>query len=690
MQFNLDIIAVNSKFCKKNSTILHVNLFYYISVQGFNDINCISMAIKFQNNIADESPDSDARIFERINTYVYDNSNNASYYVARQIEKLIKDKASKDEYAVLGLATGSSPTKIYDYLVQFHREDGLSFKNVISFNLDEYYPMAPDSLQSYMRFMNEHLFNHVDIRKENIHIPSGIHPKDKLKEFCSNYEELIKKSGGIDIQILGIGRSGHVGFNEPGSSINSITRLISLDKVTILDAASDFFGEENVPTKALTMGIGTILSSKKIFLVAWGEGKAKVIKEAVEGNVKESIPATFLQNHNNCEFILDVAAASELTRIKTPWLVSECDWDEQLIKRAAIWLSGKVNKAILKLTNEDYSEFGMGNMVTEIGSAEKINLMVFNQLQKTITGWPGGKPNADDSNRPERAIPFPKKSLIFSPHPDDDVISMGGTLLRLVDQGHEVHVAYQTSGNIAVFDDEVIRFLDFSKEIIEDKKAHKEVSEIAARVRKFLKNKHAGDIDQPEIQEFKGLIRKGEALSACRYCEIKEENAHFLNLPFYETGAVKKNPYSEEDIKITYNLLDKIKPHQIFAAGDLSDPHGTHRVCLQIIIETIKKLVEDKKTWIKDTYVWLYRGAWQEWDISDMEMAVPIGPKDLSRKRAAIFKHQSQKDRAMFPGTDEREFWQRAEQRNKETAERYNQLGLPEYEAIEGFVRYQF
>ncbi len=634
--------------------------------------------------------DTESRKFEKIETSIYENSEKASPYVAGQIAELIKKKSDLNEYAVLGLATGSSPTKVYEYLVALHKDEGLSFKNVITFNLDEYYPIHPESLQSYVRFMNEHLFDHIDIDRKNVHIPDGTLPVDQIKQACKAYENLIQQYGGIDIQILGIGRTGHVGFNEPGSSNSSKTRLIRLDKVTRLDAASDFFGEENVPSRAITMGVGTIMAAKKIFLLAWGEGKSNIIQQSIEGKVTDFIPATFLQQHQDCTFILDEAAASELTRIKTPWLVSDCKWNDLLIKRAAIWLSEKLNKALLKLTNEDYNEFGMGSLIAEIGSAEEINLKVFNQLQRTITGWPGGKPKVDDSNRPERATPHPKTSLIFSPHPDDDVISMGGTLLRLVDQGHDVHVAYQTSGNIAVFDDEVIRFLDFTRDVVKNQQASEELSTLLKEVRHFIEKKSPGDIDTPEIQKFKGLIRKGEALSACRYCDVLEENAHFLNLPFYETGAIKKKPPGEEDIQITYDLLQKIKPNQIFAAGDLSDPHGTHRVCLKIIYEAIDRLVKENVSWINTTYVWLYRGAWQEWDISDMEMAVPIGPKDMARKRSAVFKHQSQKDSAMFPGNDAREFWQRAEERNKSTAAKYNKLGLPEYEAIEGFVRYKF
>jgi glucosamine-6-phosphate deaminase len=625
--------------------------------------------------------------FERINTIIHENSQEASYYVAKEIISLVLKRQEEGKKMILGLATGSTPIKVYDYLVQAHKEQGVSFSNVISFNLDEYFPMNAESIHSYVRFMREHLFDHLNIPAHQINIPDGQQNKESVRAYCQNYEQKIIDAGGIDIQILGIGRTGHIGFNEPGSSLKSKTRLVRLDRITRLDAASDFFGKENVPSKAITMGVGTIMGAKRIILMAWGEGKANIIKQAVEGPIQESVPATFLQNHQNCDFIIDRAAATSLTREATPWLVGDCDWTEGLIKKATIWLSETRNKAVLKLTNEDYNEYGMGSLIAEIGSAEELNVKIFNQLQQTITGWPGGKPLADDTKRPERANPFPKKSIVFSPHPDDDVISMGGTLLRLVDQGHEVHVAYQTSGNIAVFDDEVIRFLDFATDIQEDNDTlQKQFTE----VKTFLSNKSPGEVDQPIIQKFKGLIRKGEAMAACRYCGVKEANAHFQNLPFYETGTVKKNPYSEKDIALTYDLLNRIKPQQIFAAGDLSDPHGTHRVCLDIIFATIDKLVADKVSWINDCYVWLYRGAWQEWDIADMEMAVPIGPKDMIRKRNAIFKHQSQKDAAMFPGSDEREFWQRAEDRNRETAKKYNALGLAEYEAMEGFVRYKF
>ncbi|MGB5403039.1 glucosamine-6-phosphate deaminase [Robiginitalea sp.] len=629
--------------------------------------------------------DEEAYKFEKIRTRIHEDSEAASLYAAREIESLIRSRQKEGKNVVLGLATGSTPTRLYDFLVHFHREEGLSFKNVITFNLDEYYPMQPDSIHSYVRFMKEHLFDHIDIPAKNIHIPDGTQEKEEVRDYCQSFEEKIRKAGGLDIQILGIGRTGHIGFNEPGSSLGSITRMVRLDRVTRLDAASDFFGLENVPAKAITMGVGTILSARRIIMMAWGEGKSDIIQKAVEGKIRESVPATFLQNHPNCEVITDRPAASALTRVATPWLVSECVWDDNLIKRAAIWLSHTLDKAILKLTNEDYNEYGMGNLIAEIGSAEHINLKVFNDLQRTITGWPGGKPNADDSNRPERSEPFPKRSLIFSPHPDDDVISMGGTLLRLVDQGHEVHVAYQTSGNIAVFDDEVIRFLDFATDIQE---GNQKLQDQFQGVRSFLSQKKPGEVDSAEIQNFKALIRKGEALSACRYCGVPEAHAHFMNLPFYQTGTVKKKPHSEEDVTQTYELLKAIRPHQIFAAGDLSDPHGTHRVCLQIIFQALDRLKNEGAEWLDNCFIWLYRGAWQEWDIADMEMTVPIGPMDMERKKNAIFKHQSQKDSAMFPGHDQREFWQRAEQRNRDTARRYDALGLAEYEAMEGFVRY--
>ncbi|MBX2960975.1 MAG: glucosamine-6-phosphate deaminase [Cyclobacteriaceae bacterium] len=627
---------------------------------------------------------------DKIPVKIFKSSEEASVYVAREIAALIRLRQKQSKPCVLGLATGSSPTRVYAELVRLHQQEGLSFKNVQTFNLDEYYPMEPDSLQSYVRFMNEYLFDHIDIPKKNIHIPDGTIPKNKIAEFCRSYDKLIEQAGGIDLQILGVGRTGHIGFNEPGSSEKSGTRLITLDHVTSMDAASDFFGEENVPRNAITMGVGTILKSRHIIMMAWGEGKASIVKRAVEGPVSDQLPASFLQLHSDTQVVLDEASSAELTKIKTPWLLdSQQAWTQSKIRKAVVWLCQKLNKPVLKLTNADYNEHGMGDIVTTFGSAYKVNIKIFNELQHTITGWPGGKPRADDSNRPERAKPFPKRVIIFSPHPDDDVISMGGTFIRLVDQGHDVHVAYQTSGNIAVFDDDVVRFADFVNDFSDQFGLTKSKSEqLYKKVRTSLNTKQPGQVDSPEVMLIKALIRRGEAKAACRYVGIPETNIHFLDMPFYETGLVKKKPLGTKDISIISSLLEEVKPHQLYAAGDLSDPHGTHRVCLSAIFQAIDQL--KKKTWMKNCYVWLYRGAWQEWDIDQIEMAVPLSPEELLRKRRAIFKHQSQKDSALFPGTDAREFWVRAEERNRSTAKAYDQLGLAEYEAIEAFVRYKF
>tara|TARA_R110000787_G_scaffold86285_12_gene184152 strand:- start:29830 stop:31767 length:1938 start_codon:yes stop_codon:yes gene_type:complete len=627
---------------------------------------------------------------EKIHTEIFENSEEISKLIAKEIANTIANKTNEGKPCVLGMATGSSPISIYQELIRLHEEEQLSFKNVITFNLDEYFPMQPDELQSYVRFMNEHLFDHIDIDKSNIHIPDGTIPKEKVESFCKEYEQKITEAGGLDLQLLGIGRTGHIGFNEPGSLKSSKTRIINLDHVTRLDAASDFFTEENVPTKAITMGINSILKAKKIILIALGEGKSSMVKRAVEGAITDQVPATFLQEHTNTVFVLDSAASAELTRIQTPWVLGDVHWDKKTIKRAAIWLSQKLKKPILKLTDRNYSDHGMSDLIIKNGPAYNININIFNKLQHTITGWPGGKPNVDDTNRPERAMPVKKRVLIFSPHPDDDVISMGGTFIRLVNQGHEVHVAYQTSGNIAVFDDDVIRFADFSVDMenhFGNKSAKNDIS-LYKQVKKSLKEKKKGDVDTDEIQLIKGLIRKSEAKAGARYVGIEDSQMHFLDLPFYETGTVKKKPISDEDIKITTDLIKKIKPHQIYAAGDLSDPHGTHRVCLSVINQALDSIKGE--SFLKDCWMWLYRGAWQEWPIDEIDMAVPLSPDELFRKRKAIFKHQSQKDSALFPGHDDREFWVRAEDRNKSTAQKYDQLGLAEYEAMEAFKRYDF
>lgn len=626
---------------------------------------------------------------EKIPVQIYETSVLASRAVAEEMAGLIRAKAAKGEQCVLGLATGSTPKTVYAELIRMHEEEGLSFANVVTFNLDEYFPMSPGDLQSYVRFMHDYLFDHIDIKAENIHIPDGTLDKQDVHQFCVEYEEKIKSFGGIDLQLLGIGRTGHIGFNEPGSGIESRTRLITLDYITRLDASSDFFGEENVPTKAVTMGVGTIMEAKRVILMAWGENKASIIARTVEGTITDSVPATYLQNHKNASVVLDDGSSAQLTRVKLPWTLGEVEWNDRLIKRAVTWLSLKLEKPILKLTNRDYMDNGMTDLVTEYDTAYNINIRIFNHLQRTITGWPGGKPNADDTHRPERAEPEKKRVIVFSPHPDDDVISMGGTLIRLHDQGHEVHVAYQTSGNIAVFDEDVVRFADFVNDYHEIFGLRQEVTKsMFLSIREKLKNKLPGNIDPPEVQKIKGLIRRGEAKAACRYVGIDDKHVHFLDLPFYETGLVKKNPLGKDDIDIIVELLQAVRPHQVFAAGDLSDPHGTHRVCLNAIFMALDQCKEE--SWINDCYLWLYRGAWQEWDIEDVEMAVPISPDELLKKRRAIFKHQSQKDRPLFPGSDVREFWQRSEARNRTTAVTYDKLGLAEYEAMEAFKRYHF
>ncbi|WP_396168048.1 glucosamine-6-phosphate deaminase [Flavobacterium sp.] len=627
--------------------------------------------------------------FENIGTIVYENSVKASQAVAREISDLIRVKQAQKQPCILGLATGSSPKGLYSELVRLHKEEGLSFKNVVSFNLDEYYPMEQDSINSYVRFMKELLFNHVDILPENIHIPDGTLSKAGIADFCAVYESKIEALGGIDLQILGIGGNGHIGFNESGSLQNSKTRLVALDHITRAAASNDFSGLNNTPRTAITLGVKKIMEAKRVILMAWGEGKANIIKASTEGPVTNLVPASFLQEHKNATFVLDKEAASKLIRINTPWLVEKIVWTDKLIRKAVLGLALHLKKPILMLTDADYIENGMSDLLADSGPAYEINIKIFNKLQNTITGWPGGKPNADDSKRPERAEPAKKRVLIFSPHPDDDIISMGGTFKRLHEQGHEVHIGYQTSGNIAVADDEALRFASFVCDY-NDKFGIKspEAEDIYKKAITFLKNKKASEVDIAEVRYIKGLIRKGEARSTSFYVGIPEEQIHFMELPFYETGTIKKNPIGEADIQITMDLIDKIKPHQIYAAGDLADPHGTHKVCLDAIFEAVKRL--KPKKYMNDCWVWLYRGAWQEWGIDEIEMAVPMGPDQVLEKRKGIFKHQSQKDGVVFQGADSREFWQRAEDRNKETADLYDELGLSHYAAMEAFVRWEY
>lgn len=628
--------------------------------------------------------------YEKLPVSVFSDPQKASLSVAHRIAELIRDKQSKGETTVLGLATGATPVKVYAELVRLHKEEGLSFRNVVTFNLDEYYPMQPDAIQSYWYFMRDNLFNHIDIDPANINIPDGTLALEDIQSYCLEYERKISSYGGLDLQILGIGRTGHIGFNEPGSAPNSGTRLVTLDDLTRRDASYDFGGKENVPTKAVTMGIGTIFKAREIILMAWNQKKAEIVKKAVEGEISSDVPATFLQLSNNVEFVLDADAASELTRFDTPWLVKDCIWTEQLIKKAVLWLAKALNKPILKLTEEDYNNHGMAQLATERGPVYNINIHIFNKVQHTITGWPGGKPNADDSQRPERAEPAHKRSMIFSPHPDDDVISMGGTFIRLCDQGHEVHVAYQTSGNTAVWDEDVLRFTEFAIDLNKSQGLGAEDLERQyAAMREFTQGKRPNQPDTEEIRRIKGLIRKGEALAGARFAGVVDRNIHFQDLPFYDRVKVSKKVDFEEDIRQTMELLNLVKPHQVFAAGDFADPHGTHKVCFDIILGALLRLKETEE-WVKDCWLWLYRGAWHEFEVHEIEMAVPLSPQEVERKRMAIFKHQSQKDLPVFPGDDRREFWVRAQDRNRETAEAYDQLGLAEYEAMEAFIRWRF
>jgi glucosamine-6-phosphate deaminase len=628
--------------------------------------------------------------FEKIDVKILKNSKDGANYVAQQIAELIREKQSKGQNCVLGLATGSTPISLYAALVKMHQTEGLSFKNVVTFNLDEYYPIDKDAYQSYWSFMHRHLFSHVDIDPANIHLPNGNVPKEEMKKYCASYEQAIEDAGGLDLQILGIGLNGHIGFNEPGSSIQSKTRLVNLDNTTRIANSYEFPSISKVPRLAVTMGIGTILKAKRIILMAWGN-KASIVAKAVEGHVTESIPASILQQHNDCIFVVDEPASTELTRIKSPWLTGECDWTEAMIKRAVVHLSLKLNKSVLSLTSLDYTENGLSDLLVEKGDAYEINLQVYYLLRDSITGWPGGKPNAIIPAHPERSAPHPKRCLIFSPHPDDDIISMGGTFMRLHDQGHEVHVAYQTSGNIAVTDEFVTRFIDFAvgfEEMfgIDNSKSRAQLQ----AAREFIAGKKKEQMDTAEIRAIKGLIRRGEAKATCRYVGLTEERCHFMNLPFYETGAIEKKPLGEEDILLTMELLRKIKPHQVYCAGDLADPHGTHKVCLEAVFEAMKRLKAAGDDWVKDCWVWLYKGAWQEWDIAEIEMAIPMSPDQVKKKRFGIFIHQSQKDSVPFQGADSREFWQRAEERNANTANLYADLGLTKYAAMEAFVRWHY
>ena len=618
--------------------------------------------------------------FERIHTEKFDDKKNAEFLIAKEIKKLIEKNNKKNKTTVLGLATGSSPLGVYKSLIDFHKNEKLSFKNVVTFNLDEYYGLEKDHKQSYHHFMDENLFNHIDIKRTNINIPDGFIDKKNIDKYCKEYEKKIESLGGIDIQILGIGVNGHIGFNEPGSNLNSITRLVKLDYQTRNDARLDFNGIKNVPTSAITMGIKTILNSKRIILIAWGQGKSEAIRRAVELRKNIKIPASLLQSHNNTTFILDNLSSALLTRISQPWQVGQLSLDDETITRSIHWLSRKTEKPILRLTEQDYNQNNLSDLLVD-KSHYDLNLNVFNKLQRTITGWPGGKPNEDDTYRPERKNPDKKRVIIFSPHPDDDVVSMGGTFDRLVSQGHDVHVAYQTSGNIAVSNEEVLKFVELYEDFFD--RSSNFIKEL-----KHLLSDHKKIIKDNRVRKLASLIRQKESLAATRFVGLNDSNVHFMGLPFYETGQIKKNKPGSADLKMMCDLIKLIKPHQIFAAGDLADPHGTHKVCIELLFDSLKKL--KKLDFMNDCWVWLYRGAWHEWESYEVDMAVPLSPEQVLKKRRAIFYHQSQNNNVMFQGDDEREFWQRVEQRNRDSAVTYNELGMADYQAMETFKRYYF
>ena len=610
----------------------------------------------------------------KIPTLVFPTSTQASRHVALMIESLIRQNNSAGRPTVLGLATGSTPVGLYRELIRLHKEAGLDFSRVITFNLDEYYPMAPDDDHAYHLWMQETLFRHINVKPENIHIPDGMTPATDLDEYCARYEQQIRRAGGIDLQILGIGRSGHIGFNEPGSTRHSRTRPVTLDPVTRRDAAGDFFGEENVPHQALTMGVGTILEARKIAIMAFGEHKAPIVRKAVETDMTDAVSASFLQKHSDTTFILDQAAASYLTPIRMPWVVGSVNWTPNLIRRAVIWLSLKVGKGLLKLSDDDFREHELYELLREYGPAHKLGRRVFDEMMNTICTQP-----AEETG--------PKTCLVFSPHPDDDVISMGGTIIRLVEQGHKVHIAYMTSGNIAVFDHDAWRFTDYVCSFNDlfgiDKEKSNEVKE---RVREFLRTKKPGQPDSKDLLDVKKLIRETEARAGALAAGVPPEQLVFMDLRFYRTGTIAKAPIHPEDINDIIGLFKRLKPDQIYVAGEMSDPHGTHRTCATAIFEAVRRVRAEGQHF----EVWLYRGAWEEWEPHEVERVVPISTSDMDRKKSAVFRHQSQKDKAMFPGgSDKREFWQRAEDRNRNTAKVYDQLGLPEFYALEGFVQWR-
>ena len=622
--------------------------------------------------------------YERIPTRVFENELYGVQYIADIICRLIRNHtnnaSARDIYEelppfVLGLTTGRTPLGLYRELVKRYHEGEVSFNNVAVYSLDEFYPIKHTDHQSRNYRIHDEFLKHIDIQPENIHIPDGMVPQDEISEYCAAYEKSIRK---IDLMILGVGEDGQIGFNEQGSYAKSQTRLVELSHNSRKVQSSQFFGLENTPKMAITMGVGTIMRADRIILMAWGEEKAPVVQRVVEGDISDLVPASHLQQHPAIEVVIDENAAENLTREQTPWLVGPCIWTPKFVRKAVVWLCNKVNKPILKLTYKDYIENSLGELLEKCGTYDKINIRVFNDLQHTITGWPGGKPNADDSTRPAPSLPYPKRALIFSPHPDDDVISMGGTFIRLVEQGHDVHVAYQTSGNVAVHDDVVLQNIDTAREL--------GLGNTYDEVCTLIASKKRGKPEPRKLLDIKGAIRRAEARAAVRSFGLNPDtNAHFLNLPFYETGGIKKGALTERDIDIIVKLLREIRPHQIYAAGDLADPHGTHRMCIEALLEALERTQDDD--WREECHLWLYRGAWMEWNLGLVDMAVPLSPDEMLKKRHAIYRHLSQKDIVPFPGSDTREFWQRAEERTQNTAKLYDKLGMAEYQAIEVFVK---
>ena len=628
---------------------------------------------------------------EKIHTDIFASMAEGASHVADGIEAGIKAAQREGKFYVMALGTGSSLNAVYHELIRRYEKKALSFRNVVIFNAYEYYPLQKDSSIRTINQLKERFLNHVDIEEQNIFTLDGFVAQDAVQDCCRLYEQRIKTFGGLDVALIGIGRSGNIAANEPGSGLQSATRLILIGNTSREEMEISEKTKETIPPCSLTMGIATLLSAKAIYLTAWGEEKAEIMQKVIENSITDTLPASFLQTHPNVQVVLDLGAAARLTRIEHPWLVTSCQWTDKLVRSALVWLCQKIGKPILKLTNKDYNENGLSELLALYGSAYNANIKIFNDLQHTITGWPGGKPNADDTYRPERANPFPKKVIVFSPHPDDDVISMGGTIRRLVQQNHDVHVAYETSGNIAVGDEEVTRFMHFINgfnQIFADSK-DSIISNKYKEIKNFFANKKESDFDTRDILTIKGLIRRGEARTACTYNDIPLDHVHFLDLPFYESGKIEKLPMTEKDVEVVRTLLQKVKPHQIYVAGDLADPHGTHKKCTDAVLAAIDEEKKAGAEWLKDCRIWMYRGAWAEWEIENIEMCVPLSPEELRAKRNSILKHQSQMESAPFLGNDERLFWQRAEDRNRATASLYDKLGLACYEAMEAFVEYK-